>query len=66
MSEQTSRPRPVVAPTGEPSTLDDLPPLLDEESKIEKTSRRPTDAGVRPKPGLEKNWRSHSHPPLPL
>ncbi len=26
MSEQTSRPRPVVAPTGEPSTLDDLPP----------------------------------------
>ncbi len=26
MSEQISRPRPVVAPAGEPSTLDDLPP----------------------------------------
>ncbi len=26
MSEQTSRPRPVIGPTGEPLTLDDLPP----------------------------------------
>ena len=26
MSEQTSRPRPVIGPTGEPLALDDLPP----------------------------------------
>ena len=26
MSEQTSRPRPVIGPAGEPLTLDDLPP----------------------------------------